>query len=47
VAAAGSLVFAVVVPLAFHRAPERRPERRPSVEVSAEDAAISRGKSLV
>jgi MFS family permease len=47
VAAAGSLVFAVVVPLAFHGVRERPPERRPSVEVSAEDAAISRGKSLV
>ena len=47
VAAGGSLVFAVVVPLAFHRVRERRPERRPPVEVSAEDAAISRGKSLV
>jgi MFS family permease len=47
VAAGGSLAFAVVVPLAFHRVRERRPERRPPVEVSAEDAAISRGKSLV
>lgn len=47
VASAGSLVFAVVVPLAFHKAPERRPERRPAVEVPAEEAAISRGKSLV
>jgi MFS family permease len=47
VAAGGSLVFAIVVPLAFRGAPDRRPERRPSVEVSAEEAAISRGKSLV
>jgi MFS family permease len=47
VASAGSLLFAVVVPLAFRNGHDRRPERRPSVEVSAEDAAIARGKSLV
>ena len=47
VAAAGSLVFAVLMPLAFRNAPGRRPERRPSVEVSADEAAIPRGKSLV
>lgn len=48
VAAAGSLLFAVVVPLAFRKAPVPRLERRPSsVEVSAEEAAIPRGKSLV
>jgi DHA3 family macrolide efflux protein-like MFS transporter len=47
VASVGSLLFAVAVPLAFRHAQERRPERRPSVEASAEEAAISRGKSLV
>ena len=47
VASVGSLLFAVVVPLAFRNAHDRRPERRPSVEASAEEAAISRGKSLV
>jgi MFS family permease len=47
VAAAGSFLFAIVVPLAFRKAPVRRVERRPSVEVSAEEAAIPRGKSLV
>jgi MFS family permease len=47
VASAGSLLFAVVVPLTFRKVPARRPERRPSVDVSADDAAISRGKTLV
>jgi len=47
VAAAGSLLFAVVVPLAFRKAQDPRPERRPAVEVSADEAAIPRGKSLV
>jgi MFS family permease len=47
VASAGSLLFAIVVPVAFRKAPERRPERRPAVEVSADEAAIPRGKSLV
>ena len=47
VAAGGSLLFAVAVPLAFAKARDRRPERRPAVDVSAEEAAIPRGKSLV
>ncbi|HEX3977067.1 MAG TPA: MFS transporter [Solirubrobacteraceae bacterium] len=47
VASGGSLLFAIVVPLAFRKAPSRRPERRGSVEVAAEEAAIPRGKSLV
>jgi MFS family permease len=47
VASGGSLLFAVVVPLAFRNARNRRPEQRPAVEVSAEEAAIPRGKSLV
>ena len=47
VAAAGSLVFAVAVPFAFRRTRARRPEHRPAVDVSAEEAAITRGKSLV
>lgn len=47
VAAAGSLLFAVAVPLAFRKARDRRPERCPAVDVSAEEAAIPRGKSLV
>ena len=48
VAAAGSLLFAVAVPIAFRNAPIRRLERRPSpVEVSAEEAVIPRGKSFV
>jgi len=48
VAAAGSLLFAVAVPIAFRNAPIRRLERRTSpVEVSAEEAVIPRGKSFV
>ncbi len=47
VAAGGSLLFAVTVPLAFGKGRDRRPERRPSVGVSAEEAAIPRGKTLV
>jgi MFS family permease len=47
VASAGSLLFAIAVPLAFRHAPGRRPERRGSVEVSGEEAAIPRDKSLV
>jgi predicted MFS family arabinose efflux permease len=47
VASGGSLLFAVAVPLAFRNAHDRRSERRPSMEVSAEEAAIGRGKSLV
>jgi MFS family permease len=47
VASVGSLLFAVAVPFAFRRAPATRPERRPAVDVSAEEAALPRGKSLV
>jgi MFS family permease len=47
VAAAGSLMFAVMMPLAFRKEGTRRPERRPSVEVAADEAAIPRGKTLV
>jgi MFS family permease len=47
VAAGGSFLFSALVPLAFRKARVRQPERRPSVEVSAEEAAIRRGKSLV
>jgi predicted MFS family arabinose efflux permease len=47
VAAVGSLLFAIAVPVAFRKAPAPRPERRPGVEVSAEEAALPRGKSLV
>jgi len=48
VAAAGSLVFAILVPLAFGKGRDPRPGPRPSpVEVSADEAAIPRGKSLV
>jgi MFS family permease len=47
VAAGGCFLFAVMVPLAFRRARDQQPERRQPVEVSAEEAAISRGKSLV
>jgi MFS family permease len=47
VAAGGCFLFAALVPLAFRNARDRRPERRPSVEVSAEEAALPRGKSLV
>jgi MFS family permease len=47
VAAVGSLLFAIAVPFAFRKAPAPRPERRPGVEVSAEEAALPRGKSLV
>jgi MFS family permease len=47
VAAGGSLLFAVAVPFAFRKARVSRPERRPSVDVSADEAALPRGKSLV
>jgi hypothetical protein len=47
VAAAGSLLFAVSVPFAFRQARTGRPEARPDVDVTAEEAAITRGKSLV
>lgn len=47
VASGGSLLFAIAVPFAFRRAQARRPEHRPSVDVSAEEAAIPRGKSLI
>ena len=48
VAAAGSLGFAILVPLAFGKGRDPRPDPRPSpVEVSADEAAIPRGKSLV
>ena len=47
VAAAGSLVFAVAVPFAFRNTPAPRPERQPAVDVSADEAALPRGKSLV
>jgi MFS family permease len=47
VAAGGSFLFAVAVPFAFRNSRGRRPELRPSVEVSADEAAIPRGKSLV
>ena len=47
VAAVGSLMFAIAVPFAFRKARTPRPERRPGVEVSAEEAALPRGKSLV
>jgi MFS family permease len=47
VAAGGCFLFAAMVPLAFRKARDRQLERRQPVEVSAEEAAISRGKSLV
>jgi MFS family permease len=47
VAAAGCFLFVAMVPLAFRKSRDPRPERRPSVEVSAEEAAIPRGKTLV
>jgi MFS family permease len=47
VASVGSLLFAVAVPIAFRRAPATRNERHPAVDVSAEEAALPRGKSLV
>ena len=47
VAAGGCFLFVAMVPFAFRKARERRPERHPSVEVSAEEAALPRGKSLV
>jgi len=47
VAAVASLLFAVVVPLAFRKTQDRRPERRPTVEVAVDEAAIPRGKTLV
>jgi MFS family permease len=48
VASAGSLLFAVAMPFAFRKArATSRPERRPGVEVSADEAAIDRDKSLV
>ena len=47
VAAAGSLMFAIAVPFAFGQTRARRPERRPTVEVAADEAVITRGKSLV
>jgi MFS family permease len=47
VAAGGSLLFAVAVPFAFRRARVLRPERCPTVDVSADEAALPRGKSLV
>jgi len=47
VAAVGSLMFAIAVPFAFRGGRAPRPERRPGVEVSAEEAALPRGKSLV
>lgn len=47
VAAGGCFVFVAMVPFAFRKSRDRRPERQPSVEVSAEEAAIPRGKSLV
>jgi len=47
VASVGSLLFAVAVPFAFRKARAPRPERRPAVDVSAEEAALPRGKTLV
>jgi predicted MFS family arabinose efflux permease len=47
VAAAGSFLFAVAMPLAFRNASARHAERHSPVEVAAEEAAIPRGKSLV
>ncbi len=47
VAAVGSMLFAVSVPFAFRQARGRRLEPRPTVDVGAEEAAITRGKSLV
>jgi predicted MFS family arabinose efflux permease len=47
VASAGSLLFAVAVPFALRRADAPRPERGPAVDVSADEAALPRGKSLV
>jgi MFS family permease len=47
VAAAGSLLFAVSVPFAFRQARDLRAEARPAVDVTTEEAAITRGKSLV
>lgn len=47
VAAGGCLLFVAMVPLAFRKAHDRPPERHKPVEVSAEEAAIPRGKSLV
>jgi MFS family permease len=47
VAAGGSLLFAVAVPFAFRRARVLRPERCPTVDVSADEAVLPRGKSLV
>jgi len=47
VAAAGSLLFAVSVPFAFRQATGRRGEARRPVDATAEEAAITRGKSLV
>jgi MFS family permease len=47
VASVGSLLFALAVPFAFRKAPATRPERRPAVDVSAEEAALPRGKTLV
>lgn len=47
VAAAGSLLFAISVPFAFRQARAARPGSRSAVDVGAEEAAITRGKSLV
>jgi MFS family permease len=47
VAAAGSFVFAVAVPFAFRQAGQRRAEPPPVVEVTGEEAAVTRGKTLV
>ncbi|MGZ4295103.1 MAG: MFS transporter [Solirubrobacteraceae bacterium] len=47
VAAAGSLAFAVAVPFAFRQGGGRRAEPGPVVDVTAEEAAITRGKTLV
>ena len=47
VASAGSLLFAIAVPFAFRTAHAPRPERAPAVDVSADEAALPRGKSLV
>jgi MFS family permease len=47
VAAAGSFVFAVAVPFAFRQAGGRRAEPPPAVEVTGEEAAVPRGKTLV
>ena len=47
VAATGSLLFAFAVPFAFRNARAPRPERRPAVDLSADEAALPRDKSLV